>query len=752
MREARFDVGTDTELRVDLGKMERGGLDAAFFVIFVEQGPRTPEGYAAAFAAAERKVSAIEEMVRKYPERIRLATSPGDVVENHAAGRLSAMMGIENGFVIGKDLARLDALYARGARYIGLTHTGHNDICTSSGLLKEFGDTPATENIGLSVFGESVVRRANALGMMVDVSHASDACVRDVLRLSSAPIIASHSSARALTNHARNLSDDLMRSIAAQRRRGAHRRLHRIPEARPRARRGREGAGERDRAPGGRCGIRQREARISARLTNVGSKRLDEQYPLATLDDYLDHIQHAVNVAGIDHVGLASDFDGGGGDPGLERCEPDAQRHGGTAPARLHRSADRPALERQPVARVARSRARGRGSTVSQKETFDAIFDAVMAEYHLPGMALGVVEDGKVTYTRTAGELVSGGGQAIDADTLFKIASNTKAMTTGLLARLVDAGKLQWDDPVVKYLPQFRMSDPWITREMRVRDLLIHNSGLRAGAGDLMLWPEPNNFTRADIIAGLPHLKPVRSFRSGYDYDNTLYIVAGEVAAAAGGASYEELMRREVFEAVGLTRCQVGEFSRDAIGNVAQPHMWEGDRNLAYRRDPEVVPAIASAAAGGVRCSLNDMLTWMQHVAGPGTAAAGKTSVAESRAAPGAVDCPYADAHDRAAEALEQRQFLRLRLRLEAVGCRWRAARGAHRHAGRDVFGAQPAARQAQRVRVHDQRRGFARTHGVERSVGEAIHCARARAAGRLVHRAVEGSRCRLPPPPAPRT
>ena len=246
------------------------------------------------------------------------------------------------------------------------------------------------------------------------------------------------------------------------------------------------------------------------------------------------------------------------------------------------------------------------------KRTFDAIFDAVMAEYHLPGMALGVVEDGKVTYTRTAGELVSGGGQAIDADTLFKIASNTKAMTTGLLARLVDAGKLQWDDPVVKYLPQFKMSDPWITREMRVRDLLIHNSGLREGAGDLMLWPEPNNFTRADIIAGLPHLKPVQSFRSHYAYDNLLYIVAGEVAAAAGGATYEELVRREVFDAVGLKRCQVGELNRDAVGNVAQPHMWEGDRNLVYARDPETVPAISSAAAGGVRCSLNDMLTWMR--------------------------------------------------------------------------------------------------------------------------------------------
>ena len=614
MREARFDPGTDTELRVDLGKMKRGGLDAAFFVIFVEQGPRTPEGYAAAFAAAERKTSAIEDMVRKYPDRVRLATSAKDVIENHAAGRLSAMMGIENGFVIGKDLARLDALYARGARYIGLTHTGHNDICTSSGVLKEFGDTPATENAGLSVFGESVVRRANALGMIVDVSHASDACVRDVLRISAAPIIASHSSARALTNHARNLSDDLMRSIAAK---GgtvqmvAYTGFLKLDPARDAAEKALEsetarqaGDAEFDSAKHEYLPAHQR-----------GLERLDQDYPLATLDNYLDHVQHAVNVAGIDHVGLASDFDGGGAIQGWKDA---SQTRNVTAGLRRRgfTEAQIGQLWSGNLLRVWRdvelvAHAETAASKISRKESFDSIFDAVMAEYHLPGMVLGVVEDGKVTYTRTAGELVSGGGNAIDADTLFKIASNTKAMTTGLLARLVDAGKLQWDDPVVKYLPQLKMSDPWITREMRVRDLLIHNSGLREGAGDLMLWPEPNNFTRADIIAGLSHLKPVQSFRSHYAYDNLLYIVAGEVAAAAGGATYEELVRREVFAAAGLKRCQVGEWNRDAVGNVAQPHMWEGDRNLVYARDPETVPAISSAAAGGVRCSLNDMLTWM---------------------------------------------------------------------------------------------------------------------------------------------
>lgn len=246
------------------------------------------------------------------------------------------------------------------------------------------------------------------------------------------------------------------------------------------------------------------------------------------------------------------------------------------------------------------------------KDAIDAIFNDVMARYQLPGLAVGIIEDGKVTYTRTAGELVAGSGQPVTPDTLFKIASNSKAMTTGVLARLVDAGKLRWNDPVIRFLPDFRMSDPWITREMQVRDLLIHNSGLREGAGDLMLWPEPNLFTRADIIAGLAHLKPLHSFRSRYDYDNLMYVVAGEVAAAAAGVRYEELVRRELFTPLQMTRCQVGEWRRDEVGNVAQAHMRQDDRNVVIRGDDELIPAITSAAAGGIRCSLNDMLTWMR--------------------------------------------------------------------------------------------------------------------------------------------
>ena len=310
MRDARFDVGTETQLRVDLAKMERGGLDAAFFVIYVEQGPLTAEGYATAMATAERKYSAIEMMVERYPDRIRLATSPGDVVANHDAGLLSALIGIENGYSLGRSLDALDAAHARGARYLGLTHTGHNAICTSSGTRPEFGDEPAGDR-GLSGFGRSVVLRANALGMMVDVSHASDACVRDVLAVSAAPVIASHSSARALVDHPRNLPDDLLRAIAA---RGgvvqavAYREFVKSDAARAEA----EAALQARVAESAGAEVYDSVLHGALPMAVEGMRAIEARFPMASLEEYVDHIAHMVDVAGVDHVGIASDFDGGG--------------------------------------------------------------------------------------------------------------------------------------------------------------------------------------------------------------------------------------------------------------------------------------------------------------------------------------------------------------------------------------------------------------------------------------------------------
>ncbi|MCF7751958.1 serine hydrolase [Bacillus subtilis subsp. subtilis] len=248
---------------------------------------------------------------------------------------------------------------------------------------------------------------------------------------------------------------------------------------------------------------------------------------------------------------------------------------------------------------------------------FQPMFDQARQQYALPGLAMSVVEDGRVVYQHTAGERIAGSGQAIDDNTLFKIASNSKAMTAALLARLVDRGVLRWDDPVITYLPQFRMHDRWVTEHMQVRDLLIHNSGLGLGAGDLMLWPEPNAFTRQDIIAGLAHLKPVTSFRSGYAYDNLMYVVAGEVAAAAGGKPYDQLLREEVFVPLGMQRCQAGAWSVTAAGNVAQPHTRRDGRNVPINVDGDTSPDLSSMAAGGIRCSLKDMTRWMQVLLDP---------------------------------------------------------------------------------------------------------------------------------------
>lgn len=241
-----------------------------------------------------------------------------------------------------------------------------------------------------------------------------------------------------------------------------------------------------------------------------------------------------------------------------------------------------------------------------------ALVDDAVARYDLPGVAVGVVVDGEVVLRHTRGELRAGQGEPIDADTLFKIASNSKAMTAAVLARQVDAGLLRWDDPVVRHLPGFRMADDWVTREMQVRDLLIHNSGLGPGAGDLMLWPSPNRFTREQVIEGLRHLQPRWSFRSRYAYDNSLYIVAGEVAAAVAGVPFDALVRREVFAPLGMTRCQAGSWQRDAVGNVAQPHARIDGRHVVVRADEATIPDEPMMAAGGLRCSLDDMLRWAQ--------------------------------------------------------------------------------------------------------------------------------------------
>ncbi|MGY3039891.1 membrane dipeptidase [Rhodanobacter sp. TND4EL1] len=314
MAEPRFDAGKDTRLLVDLGKMERGGLNAAFFVIWVPQHKLDAAGYARAVQQASQKYDGIGRMLMMYPDRIRPATTPEQLMANHKAGLLSATIEIENAYSLGHDLHRLDAAFDRGARSLGLVHVGNNDLCTSSLPDTEHGE-PAMNSpgdTGMSDFGRAAVKRANQLGMMVDVSHASDNCVREALKLSTAPIIASHSGARAVLDHPRNLPDDLLRAIAAK---GgvidavAYKEfLKKDP--------GREAAEKKlDDAIAKQAGEKEYDSDSDDYRPEMeaGMAQIQKKYPLATLDDYIRQIRHMVKVAGIDHVGLASDFDGGGG-------------------------------------------------------------------------------------------------------------------------------------------------------------------------------------------------------------------------------------------------------------------------------------------------------------------------------------------------------------------------------------------------------------------------------------------------------
>lgn len=249
--------------------------------------------------------------------------------------------------------------------------------------------------------------------------------------------------------------------------------------------------------------------------------------------------------------------------------------------------------------------------------SIDAAVRATITRYQLPGIAVGVIENGRIVFAKGYGETVYGSGDPITENTLFKIASNSKAMTASLLARLVQQGKLRWDDPVIKHLPDFAMHDPWVTQHMTVSDLLVHNSGLPQGGGDLMFWPEPNLFTRSDILHGLRYFKPAYEFRSGYAYDNLLYVVAGMVAEAVGGASYETLMQREVFTPLALHGCKVGAFALKDAGSVAQPHGIDAGKVVPTRADDAEVAALASAPAGGIRCTLSDMLVWANNFLAP---------------------------------------------------------------------------------------------------------------------------------------
>jgi membrane dipeptidase len=304
MRSSGFDLGErHTEGCVDFPRMVEGGLDAEFFAVFTSQGPRNDSAYNEIYQYTLMVLDTIHRNVERNSDLAGIAYSPEEAFRLKKEGRLAAFIGIENGYPIGKDISRIEELYERGARYITLSHTRNNDICDSS------TDPNGQEHDGLSAFGEDVVREMNRLGMMIDVSHISDKAFYDVLEITNAPIIASHSSCRALCENPRNLSDDMLLSLKEN---GGVIQICILsdyirtpdpnPELEAKYRELKEKYGDYRSLPDDK-----------KKLVRDEYRAIEQKYKkLATVNDVVDHIDHVVQVIGIDHAGIGTDFDGGG--------------------------------------------------------------------------------------------------------------------------------------------------------------------------------------------------------------------------------------------------------------------------------------------------------------------------------------------------------------------------------------------------------------------------------------------------------
>ena len=298
-----------TGTKIDYPRMKEGGLDASFFAVFVGQGERYPLAKQKAKEEALKIFSAIHKSILANPNMVEVALKYEDAKRIEKTGKRAIFIGMENGYPIGDDLKNIEEFYSLGARYITLCHSSNNDICDSS------TDDKGAEHNGVSAFGEKVIREMNRLGIMVDVSHVSDKSFYDAIQISKTPVIASHSSARAICNHPRNLDDEMLKNLANNRGVIQLCIYNRYIK-------------EQEESPERKAAVKALKERYNnfvnlsteekKNLSNEWTK-LQQDFPeiQATISDALDHIDHIVNLIGIDYVGIGTDFDGGGGIKGF---------------------------------------------------------------------------------------------------------------------------------------------------------------------------------------------------------------------------------------------------------------------------------------------------------------------------------------------------------------------------------------------------------------------------------------------------
>lgn len=298
-----------TGSKVDYPRMKEGGLDAIFFAAFVAQDIRDDDGNTRAKSLCLQMIDSVIASTKRNSEVVGLALDPDDAYALEKEGKRAIYIGIENGYPIGDDISNVEEYYNKGVRYITLVHSSNNDLADSA------TDSNGAEHGGISDFGAKVVGEMNRLGIMVDVSHGNDSVFYDAIKLSKAPIIASHSNARVVTNHERNMTDDMLKLMAEN---GGVVQLTMLADylrqAPPNTKRDSAMVALRDTMKP--MGEMTKEERTALRRS---FQELNEKYPSppATVKHVADHIDHIVKVAGINHVGIGCDFDGGGGIEGV---------------------------------------------------------------------------------------------------------------------------------------------------------------------------------------------------------------------------------------------------------------------------------------------------------------------------------------------------------------------------------------------------------------------------------------------------
>jgi len=292
--------------RVDFPRMKKGGLDAMFFAVFTGQKPRTEKNYQDTYKLAHQMLDSIHGSLKKSSDLATLALCADDLAKIEKSGKRAIYIGMENGFPLAKDISRVEEFYKRGVRYVTLCHSYHNDICDSS------SDSKPAEHNGVSDFGKQVIAEMNRLGMMIDVSHASDKSFFDALELSKTPVIASHSSVRAIASHNRNMTDEMIKKLAAK---GGVIQICLLDAY----------VKNPDTTTMKYQRLKQFRAKrnsIKGEITEAQKEVIYKEWEeiqnmdspdMPTVKDLCDHIDHVKNLVGVDYVGIGSDFDGGGG-------------------------------------------------------------------------------------------------------------------------------------------------------------------------------------------------------------------------------------------------------------------------------------------------------------------------------------------------------------------------------------------------------------------------------------------------------